>query len=68
LCLTLGEEERPRVYAKKALRRNFRGGEQKKEEAGENYIMRGSVIHTLHQISSGPSNEGPLDRWCILHA
>jgi hypothetical protein len=45
--LTLGEEHRLGVFESMVLRRIFR---QKRDEVGENYIMRSFITRTLLQV------------------
>jgi hypothetical protein len=50
LSLTVSQEHRFRTFESKELRRIFGPKREKKQEGGENGIMRSFVNCTLHQI------------------
>jgi hypothetical protein len=46
------EEQRPGVSEDRALRRMF-GPKKKQQEAGENCVMKNSILCTLHKVLLG---------------
>jgi hypothetical protein len=56
--LALMEEHILRVFEFRMLRKILGDGRQKVTEAGENCIMRGFTIFSLHQILLGKLNQG----------
>jgi hypothetical protein len=53
LSLTFGEEHRLRVFENRVLRRIFGPRGIKRQEVGENCIMRSCMVCTLHPVLLG---------------